>query len=363
MNAARTHHARTSAGRPWALAAVTIAALLGSAACGSGGTGGTAEGPRAERTDAAGAPQPDGETTKDAPAEGTAAQAAPGARRLPQRLAVLTWNICGSASKCPMTDKPAEKIDEVLRVVRADSGYAVIMLQESCSKHRNPLAKGLGSGWVVRHRTAHYVGSNQRIVCGQDKENGAGVTLAMKRFPGSDFVKGGDGKPGWNVTFTSTRGWERDETKTSKPSTNRTTQGAVCLQDKGNKLLACTSHFVSEGVKNAKAIQNASVKDLSHTAAAWSKGGYRTIVGGDLNINVLKERPRLAPLYDGNFEADSNDNAPTHTSRKIDYLFFDDSGWKLRGGDVRVLGKGSSAAYAAGRLSDHWMLTAAVTPR
>lgn len=361
MNAARTHHGRTGAGRPWALAAVTVAALIGSAACGSGGVGGTAEGPG--RTDAAGAPQPGGEREQDAPAKGAVAQAAPDTRRLPQRLAVLTWNICGSASTCPITDKPAQKINELLRVIRAEPGYAVIMLQESCSKHRNLLAEGLGSEWVVRHRTAHYVGSKQRIVCGGKKNNGAGVTLAMKRLPGSDFVKGGDGKPGWNVTFTSTRGWERDETKSSKPSTNRTTQGAICLQDRGNKLLACTSHFVSGSVRNAKAIQNASVKDLGRTAATWSKRGYRTVVGGDFNIDGRKERPRLAPLYNGNFEADSNDNAPTRAGRKIDYLFFNDRGWKLRGGDVRVMGKGNSFAYTAGRLSDHWMLTAAVTPR
>lgn len=193
--------------------------------------------------------------------------------------------------------------------------------------------------------------------------NGAGVTLAMKRLPGSDFVKGGDDKPGWNVTFTSTRGWERDETKSYKPSTNRTTQGAICLQDRGNKLLACTSHFVSGSVRNAKAIQNASVKDLGRTAATWSKRGYRTVLGGDFSIDGRKERPRLAPLYNGNFEADSNDNAPTRAGRKIDSLFFNDRGWKLRGGDVRVMGKGNSFAYTAGRLSRrHTALTCVRRP-
>ncbi|SDL38936.1 endonuclease/exonuclease/phosphatase family protein [Streptomyces indicus] len=299
------------------------------------------------------------------------AEAAEEVQSVPDRVAVLSWNICGTASQCPSRENPSAKLDEIVDIVEADPGYAVIMLQEACkSIHSDKLAERLGDGWVVRHRTAKIVGTARDVGCSMSGKADAGVAIAMKKLPGSDFVTGPDGRPGWDLTFTSTRGLEHVEGKDDLPKTNYTTQGAPCLQDQGNKLLACTSHFVHGGVADADEIQDASLKDFHRTTVDWQNGGYRTIVGGDFNIKVQDDD--IDPMYDGNFEADSNDKCNTTGPRpswyigcrnsfgsKLDYIFFGDRGWGLRGGDVRYDG---SDAYEDRELSDHWGITAAVSP-
>ncbi|MET8116155.1 endonuclease/exonuclease/phosphatase family protein [Streptomyces prasinus] len=322
------------------------AVLLASTACGPGVADGSA---------------------KEASTDEPVAKAAQGARGVPSRFAVLTWNICGAIKDCPSDRKPKKKIDEIVKVVRSDPGYAVIMMQEACkSIHSDELADQLGDGWVVRHRTATKVGTREKVRCPASGNKDAGVAVAMKKLPGSKFVTGSDGKPGWNLTFPSTRGLEHAHGDSDQSMSNHATQGAACLQDKGNRLLACTSHFVHNDVAKYKEIQKASVKDLHRTTKDWQNGGYRTIVGGDFNIDV--EGKRIKPLYAGNFEADSNDKCNTTGPRprgpvgcrhvfgdKVDYVFFSDRGWKLRGGGVRYNG-------STKKLSDHWMLTAAVRP-
>ncbi|WP_431995603.1 endonuclease/exonuclease/phosphatase family protein [Streptomyces griseoflavus] len=338
---ALTHRKRTAARKPYVAGAAVLAALLASTACGAGS---------ADTPKGAAAPVAEASTGE------AVAMAGQGAQRMPSRVAALTWNICGIASACPNRGEgQTEQIEEIADIVKADSGYAVVLLQETCAVHSKLLKKKLGKNWVVRHRNGLMMGTKDRTFPCK-----AGVAVAMKKLPGSTFVKGPDGRLGWDVTFTRTRGLEHVDGKADRPRTQYTTQGAACLQDKGNKILACSSHFVPGSVKNATKIQNLSLGDLRQTTVDWQKGGYRTIVGGDFNIDVkAKNLPvvglkRMSGMYRGNFEADSDNNGATHGNRKIDYIFFSDRGWKLRGGGVRK---------TSGKLSDHRILTAAVTVR
>ena len=153
------------------------------------------------------------------------------------------------------------------------------------------------------------------------------------------------------------------------PEPNGThTQGAACIQDRGNMLLACTSHFANEHAVNSLAIRAASARDFRDQARDWQNGGYRTIIGGDFNLEP--DDAAVQPLYDGNFEADSDEKCTTTgpwflkgcrnpAGVKFDYLFFSDSGWDLEQGRPIYVG---SRRYDFGQLSDHWMLRAVVTP-
>ncbi|MHC3455723.1 endonuclease/exonuclease/phosphatase family protein [Streptomyces prasinus] len=353
-----SHRRRTTGGKAHAVAgALAVAALLATSACGTGPDGA----PNDVRKGA-------GSPAAEASAGEVEVQAAQGARRMPNRVAVLTWNICGIAGACPNRGEyQTEQVREITNVVKGDRSYAVVLIQEACAEHSRQLQEALGKNWVVHHRKATVLGTKKRkFICG------AGAAVAMKKLPGSKFVKGPDGRSGWDVTFTGTRGLEREDGKKYHPKTRHVTQGAACLQDKGNKILACSSHFVAGGVTDYDKIQAASVKDLHRTTVDWQRGGYRTIVGGDFNINGRKnasesEKERIDPLFDGNFEADSNDRCSTRgkrgckNGRKIDYIFFSDRGWQLRGGDVRFWH--GSEDYRDRKLSDHWMLTAAVNVR
>ncbi|MFF4761110.1 endonuclease/exonuclease/phosphatase family protein [Streptomyces sp. NPDC001292] len=304
------------------------------------------------------------------PAQATAAQAssppawpkaaAATPTSIPPRLGVLTWNICGGLTSCPGSNQG--KVDELANRVREDSSITVVMIQETCeSLHSRPLENALNSRtsgkWVVHHRTAKTLGTNNPIRCPRSGKPEAGVAIAMKKLPGSDIVNGPDGKPGWNMTFTSTS--EHNGTHS---------QGAACLQDRGNKLLACTSHFANEKADPSKALRAASARDFRNQARNWQNGDYRTIIGGDFNLkpgdNAVK------PLYDGNFEADSDEKCTTTgpwylkgcrnpAGSKLDYIFFSDYGWDLQQGRPIYVG---SWRYDLGRLSDHWMLRAYVTP-
>lgn len=95
--------------------------------------------------------------------------------------------------------------------------------------------------------------------------------------------------------------------------------------------------------------------------------GYRTIVGGDFNLEP--DDSQIKPMYAGNFEADTDDKCNTAVrwtlgciipfGHKYDYIFFSDSGWDLKTGDVI---RNGSWRYDYGRLSDHFMLQGAVHP-
>ncbi|GAA3476108.1 hypothetical protein GCM10018966_006350 [Streptomyces yanii] len=284
---------------------------------------------------------------------------------LPTRVGVLTWNICGALSRdgspsCPGTSRG--KINELVDRVNNDRSIAVVMIQEACeSLHSRPLQEALnhaGSGeWVVRHRTAKSPGTDNPVRCPRTGKKDAGVAVAMKKLPGNDLVYDKQGKPGWDMTFTST----------SEPE-GKHTQGAACLQDRGNKLLACTSHFANANADPSKQMRRASARDFRNQARSWQNGGYRTIIGGDLN---LKPGDRaIRPLYSGNFEADSDEKCTTTgpwylkgcrnvAGDKLDYIFFSDRGWDLVQGRPIYVG---SWSYDIGRLSDHWMLRGVVRP-
>ncbi|MBC9715169.1 hypothetical protein H9Y04_21700 [Streptomyces sp. TRM66268-LWL] len=64
------------------------------------------------------------------------AQAAEDVQSVPDRVAVLSWNICGTAGRCPSRENPKAKLDEIMGIAEADPGYAVIMIQEASSPPR-----------------------------------------------------------------------------------------------------------------------------------------------------------------------------------------------------------------------------------
>ncbi|MYZ40129.1 MULTISPECIES: endonuclease/exonuclease/phosphatase family protein [unclassified Streptomyces] len=292
-----------------------------------------------------------------------AADVAP--RSLPSRVSVLTWNICGALkpdadNSCPGTN--SGKINELVNRVQKDKSIAIVMIQETCeSLHSKPLQGELNrrtsSEWVVRHRTAKGIGTGTPVRCPRSGKGEAGVAIAMKKLPGSDIVNDGQGKPGWDMTFRST-----------SEAGGRHTQGAACIQDRGNKLLACTSHFANENADPSKAMRKASAKDFRDQARAWQNGRYRTIIGGDFNLKPSDKE--IKPLEVGNFEADSDEKCTTTgpwflkgcrnvAGAKLDYIFFSDYGWDLEQGRPIYVG---SRSYDFGRLSDHWMLRGVVRP-
>ncbi|NGO73069.1 endonuclease/exonuclease/phosphatase family protein [Streptomyces boncukensis] len=287
---------------------------------------------------------------------------------LPSRVGVLTWNICGALKEdgdnsCPGSS--SGKVDELVNRVKRNESTTVIMVQETCeSLHSRPLETALNretpGEWVVRHRTALRVGTDNPVVCPRSGKPEAGVAIAMKKLPGSDLVQDSEGKPGWDMTFPNT---DEEETGTVH------TQGAACLQDRGNRLLACASHFANANADKTN-LREASARDFRDQARDWQNGGYRTIIGGDLNLRP--DDDALQPLYEGNFEADSDRkctttgpwylNYPTCQNprgSKLDYIFFSDYGWDLVRGHPYYWG---SRDYSLGRLSDHWMLWSVVRP-
>lgn len=283
--------------------------------------------------------------------------AAPSPASLPAKVGVLTWNICGAIAACPSVNQPQSKISELVNRVLEDDSIAVIMIQETCASiHSRPLERSLeaatGGGWVVRHRTAKTPGTAVPVVCPKTGLPEAGTAVAMKELPDSDIV-------GFDMTFTST-----DEERTGQIHT----QGAACLQDEVNRLMACTSHFANSSADPLGALRRASVRDFRQQALDKQNGGYRTIIGGDLNLP--DDDPDIQPMYDGNFEADSDDKCPTtgpgvctpiKFGDKIDYIFFSDRGWDLDSGDASYTSN-TDIAYDSGNLSDHWILEGVVTP-
>ncbi len=307
--------------------------------------------------------QPAGAQAPTNPTAATADKAADtDPRSVPPRVGVLTWNICGAINSCPNSDHASRKIDELVDRVQDDDSIAVVMIQEACdSLHSAPLEAALNretsAEWVVRHRTAKTIGTDDLVRCPRSGKFDAGVAIAMKKLPGSDLVHDGQGEPGWDMTFGST----------SEPG-GKHTQGAACIEDRGNKLLACTSHFANQNADPSKALRNASARDFRDQARDWQNGGYRTIIGGDLNLKPGDDG--IDPLYDGNFEGDSDEKCTTTgpwylkgcrnvAGSKLDYLFFSDYGWDLEQGRPIYVG---SWRYDVGRLSDHWMLKATVKP-
>jgi hypothetical protein len=263
-------------------------------------------------------------------------------RGVPAKVGVITWNICGAIKRCKGAKRDAEKRAELVRSAAQDKDVAVIMIQEACiSLHSRPLERELeaatGARWSVRHRTAKEIGEDRPVTCPKTGLQEAGAAVFMKELPGSRIV-------GWDMRFGSTH----------EDAVGRVhSQGAACLQDTANKLLACSSHFANEKADPSGALRRASARDFHQQALAKQNAGYRTIIGGDLNLEPDSRDVQV--LYDGNFEADTDDQCPTSgpasctlkVGRKIDYVFFSDRGWDLDGGD---------AIYENEDLSDHWML-------
>lgn len=290
----------------------------------------------------------------------TTAQAGPAPSRIPAQVNVLTWNICGgSKSSCAETGTAEEKLDRVMQRVNADSTVAVIALQEVCNfAHAARLQERLGEQWVVNFRAAPKMGGehgelNKCTLASLPgpKDQPGGVLVAMKKLPGASIT----------VVDENFAGVPYANDKDGHP-----TQGAACLRDSVNKLLACSSHFPYDGADAEKGTyydsRSGSAKQYAALGKEWRTRGWRTVLAGDLNLNarIWTERFVLSPLYNGgNFEGDRLNRrtvpgAPL-INKKLDYIFFSANNWQLRGAAV-------DNSEAISSLSDHYLLKATVRP-
>ncbi|MFD7818369.1 endonuclease/exonuclease/phosphatase family protein [Streptomyces sp. NPDC059785] len=294
------------------------------------------------------------------PLAGTAtAQADPAPLRVPAQVNAMTWNICGgSQSSCVGTGTAEEKLDRVIQRVNQDSTLTVIALQEVCSfAHAARLQERLGEQWVVNFRAAPVMGGEHgelnRCTLANlpaPKNQPGGVLVAMKKLPGASIT----------VVDEDFVGVPYANDKDGHP-----TQGAACLRDSVNKLLACSSHFPFDGADKEKGTEfdsrSGCAKQYAALGKKWRARGWRTILAGDLNLNVLarSELLRIWPLYSGgNFEGDrlNRTTAPSFPfDKKLDYIFFSANNWQRRGAAV-------DKSEAISSLSDHYLLKATVRP-
>ncbi|UNS96702.1 endonuclease/exonuclease/phosphatase family protein [Streptomyces tubbatahanensis] len=258
----------------------------------------------------------------------------------------ITWNICG-ASKTACWDwsfgDRYGKVGELAGWVQRDPRVSVVMMNESCKAYYgNYLKKQLnatGTGnWRVNHVNGLDLEKKTPFTCDPDinQPKDAGVTIAVKQFPG------GDPKP-LTLTFPSTNG---------RPEG---TQRAACFKDGPNKFLACTVHLPAGGADPDGRQRAATVQSLHDQLLAYQEKGYRTIVGGDFNLKP--DDSEIKPMYEDNFEADPQ-HGDTQKTGKIDYMFFSDYGWDLLNGNPILTG--GSDQYNQHRLSDHWMMQGTV---
>jgi endonuclease/exonuclease/phosphatase family metal-dependent hydrolase len=280
--------------------------------------------------------------------------------RIPAQVNVVTWNICGgSQSSCKKTGTAEEKLDRVMQRVDEDSTLTVIALQEVCSfAHAVRLQERLGEQWVVNFRAAPVMGGehgelNKCTLANLPEPKGqpAGVLVAMKKLPGASIT----------VVDEDFAGVPYANDKDGYP-----TQGAACLRDSVNRLLACSSHFPFDGADAEKGTaydsRSGCAKQYAALGTKWRAQGWRTVLAGDLNLNSRTRTGRfvLRPLYNGgNFEGDRLNRrtvpgAPW-INKKLDYIFFSENNWQRRGAAV-------DNSEAISSLSDHYLLKATVRP-
>ncbi|MFI8302773.1 endonuclease/exonuclease/phosphatase family protein [Streptomyces sp. NPDC085927] len=269
-------------------------------------------------------------------------------RSIPKDVRALTWNICGASwTACrnfSFGDRAA-KIGEVVSWAKNDSRVSVVMLNESCGAYYGGYLKNrlnaLGRGsWTVVTMKGKNINTGAHFTCAADpeKRKDAGITIAMKKFSNGNPKR-------LPMTFPSTG---------NRP---KGTQGAACIKDDRNKIVACAAHLPAGKEAGQRA---ASARSLHDQLRVWQKKGYRTIAGGD--FNAKPNASELKPLYNHNFEADTDRKGWTHQDgkgnrRKIDYLFFSDYGWDLLNGNPIYTG---SQRYRTGKLSDHKILQGTV---
>jgi len=279
---------------------------------------------------------------------GTVNAAEQSVQSLPRDVRALTWNICGASwtacSDLSFGDRQA-KIGELVDWAKRDPRVSVVMLNESCGAYyggylRQQLNRiGRGS-WKVVHAQGKDIEKGTPFTCDADprKRKDAGITIAMKRFRGGNPQQ-------LPMTFPSTGG---------RPEG---TQVAACIKDDPNRIVACAVHLPAGKYADQRA---ASTRSLHDQLKAWQDKGYRTIAGGDFNMEP--DADDIQPMYQDNFEADSDRKGWTHETdngnrRKIDYVFFSDYGWDLLNGNPIYTG---TPRYEAGRLSDHKIMQGTV---
>ncbi|MEV0621086.1 endonuclease/exonuclease/phosphatase family protein [Nonomuraea sp. NPDC050404] len=232
-------------------------------------------------------------------------------------LAVMTWNVCtGTNSACRLyragSVELAEHIGRRALARRAD----VIFLQEFCTG-----ATGALESWLEqrtgRRWTAGSWGLSTRdgtpYACHPDRlgrPRGAQSIAVLVAGESVSYEIHALPSPPWFVR-----------------------RAAICADLPARKVRACGTHL-SSGARNDDHQSGAPyrTRQLGRLLQISAKPGYRSVVGGDLNVSPPDSgqggaagRRAVAPLYRAYQECDQRgarrSGGPTRESRKLDYLF------------------------------------------
>jgi hypothetical protein len=279
---------------------------------------------------------------------GAFAVAQPAAAALPATVRAMTWNICGaSPGACGGTGTATQKINSIVQQVQSDSSIGIIMIQEACAHlHSNPLATALrsatGATWHVSHRTGRYIDSGKLIECQTDNQHitDAGVAVLTRARTDEQIEI-------FSQTFPSS----------PNPMAS---QGWACIKDRGNKIISCSVHLLRNEDDSDNQVKSANLRDMLNELNQWQEDyGYRTIVGGDFNLD--DNWSELDGMQAFAYEVDEDDGCNTDGTacgnplgEKWDHLFYGRRGWQQPTGDVGSDGGG---------LSDHARLIGGAAPR
>jgi endonuclease/exonuclease/phosphatase family metal-dependent hydrolase len=237
-----------------------------------------------------------------------------------QAVSVMSWNICSNNSACPLYRATTTALANTVAAA-ATSSFSpdILLLQEFCEKDAKPLELELeertGSGWDVRFAPIQYLlagtATRAQKVCVPDGNNvdrgSYGIALAV---------------PDLNTWYA------RTELTSPSGYEQRT---ALCAVIESKALNFCAAHL-SSGLSTDDPSGSYRVRQVSELLAAAAKPGYRSVIGGDLNLTP-PDSPAgpvpdaLAPMYAAYEECHQSayggarTGAPTAGSSKIDYVF------------------------------------------
>lgn len=226
-----------------------------------------------------------------------------------QKVVVISANICGNAPNiCGYTDQPEVKARAAADAARKH-GASVLFLQEVCASNAEALRAAL-PGWVVQHEPVA-TGEGPPERCDSSGRNPYGTAIAIDANLGPVTTT--------RIDLSGPPGEEK--------------RVAVCADQPARKLYACGAHFSILGediVEGSPTDTREAQAELVRAAGQRAvERGYRTILGGDLNVSELERQQVLGGLYRDNIEADQVGAPPlnenTHGLGKLDFIFFDRS--------------------------------------
>ncbi|GAA3840604.1 hypothetical protein GCM10022226_73860 [Sphaerisporangium flaviroseum] len=237
-----------------------------------------------------------------------------------QTVSVMSWNICSNNSACPLYRATTGTVAGTVAGAATNSfAPDALLLQEFCEKDAKPLELELegrtGRGWDVRYAPIQYLLS------------GTAVTAQKVCVPDVNNVD--RGSYGIALAVPDVNTWYAAAPLTSPPGYEQRT--ALCAVVESKALNLCAAHF-SSGLSTDDPDGSYRVQQVSELLASAAKPGYRSVLGGDLNLTP-PDSPSgpvpgaLAPVYAAYQECDQSAHSgarrgtPTAGGSKIDYIF------------------------------------------